>query len=164
MDNQTKKQKILIVDDMPICIQVLAEAFKDSHHVKIATSGEKALSIASSDNPPDLILLDVMMPEMDGYEVCKRLKRDHKTQNIPVIFITAKDEMEDETMGLQLGAADFITKPFQLPIVKARAKTHLDLRRKTQILEETIALDGLTNIANRLRFKEILEKERKQSL
>ena len=88
MDNQTKKQKILIVDDMPICIQVLAEAFKDSHHVKIATSGEKALSIASSDNPPDLILLDVMMPEMDGYEVCRRLKKDHKTQNIPVIFIT----------------------------------------------------------------------------
>ena len=153
------RQQILIVDDMPINIQVLAGALKSEYHIKIATSGEKALVIAFSDNAPDLILLDIMMPGMDGYEVCQRLKEDSRTQNIPVIFITAKGEVEDETKGLDMGAADYITKPFHLPIVKARVRTQLNLKRKTDMLEALALLDGLTNIPNRRRFDEVLERE-----
>lgn len=128
MDFDNKKQKILIVDDMPINIQILAEALKSSYRIKIATNGEKALEIAASNDPPDLILLDIVMPEMDGHEVISRLKENTQTRDIPVIFITVKDETEDETVGLELGAADYITKPFKLPVVKARIKTQLELR------------------------------------
>lgn len=153
------KQAILIVDDMPINIQVLARPLKSDYNIKIATNGEMALKIAASRNPPDLILLDIIMPEMDGYEVCKRLKRDPRTQNIPVIFITAKSDVEDETRGLELGAVDYITKPFQIPIVKARVKTQINLKRKSDLLESLAALDALTEIANRRRFDEVLEAE-----
>lgn len=159
MQNNTDKQTILIVDDMPINIQVLAMPFKSEYNVKIATNGEMALQVATSSNPPDLILLDIVMPDMDGYEVCKRLKRDSRTKNIPVIFITAKSEVEDETRGLELGAVDYITKPFQVPIVKARVKTHLNLKRKSDLLESLAALDALTEIANRRRFDESLQAE-----
>ena len=103
--------------------------------VKIALNGEKALKIAASDSPPALILLDIMMPGMDGYEVCWRLKHDHKTQNIPVIFLTAKMELEDEKKGLDLGAVDFILKPICPEIVLARVKNHLSLKIKADRLQ-----------------------------
>ncbi len=159
MELQQKKRHILIVDDMPINIQVLAGALKAEYHVKIATKGEKALEIAFSENAPDLILLDIMMPEMDGYEVLRRLKESERTQNIPVIFVTAKGEVEDEQKGLEMGAVDYITKPFHPPIVKARVKTQMSLIHKTEMLEKLVSLDGLTNIPNRRRFDEVFTNE-----
>ena len=153
------KSTILIVDDMPANIKVLGELLRDEYKIRLATGGKKALQMARSSNPPDLILLDVIMPEMDGYEVCAQLKADKATKNIPVIFITAMDLEKDETKGLSLGAVDYITKPFSLPIVKARVKTHLELKHHRDILEDLSTLDGLTGISNRRRFDEFLEIE-----
>jgi len=150
---------ILIVDDMPANIRVLADTLKSDYRVRVATSGTKALEIAASEPPPDLILLDVMMPEMDGYEVCRRLKGDPRTSHIPVIFVTAKDEAEEEALGLGLGAVDYITKPFHLPIVRARVRTHVNLKRKTDLLESLALLDGLTHIPNRRYFDVALQRE-----
>jgi diguanylate cyclase (GGDEF)-like protein len=159
MESKNKKRKVLIVDDMPINIQVLAGTLKSDYHVKIATNGEKALQIACSEELPDLILLDIMMPDMDGYEVLRRLKESERTQKIPVIFVTAKGEVEDEQKGLEMGAVDYITKPFHPPIVQARVKTQMNLIHKTEMLEKLVSLDGLTNIPNRRHFDEIFEKE-----
>jgi phosphoserine phosphatase RsbU/P len=119
---------ILIVDDTPINIGVISGALKDSFATKVATSGEKALTIASGKDKPDLILLDILMPEMDGYEVCRRLKADPDTRDIPVIFLTSQTEAEDETKGFEVGAVDYIHKPFSAAVVKARVRTHLMLR------------------------------------
>lgn len=124
----TKKATILVVDDTPDNLALMSGLLKDDYKVKVANGGEKALKIAQSDSPPDLILLDIMMPEMDGYEVCKRLQMDEKTREIPVIFLTAKSEESDETKGLELGAVDYITKPISPPIVLARVKTHLEIK------------------------------------
>lgn len=159
MEVEATPRKILIVDDMPINIQVLAGALKSDYHIKVAADGETALKIAASEAPPDLILLDIMMPGMDGYEVLKRLKDNTVTQKIPVIFVTAKGEVEDETRGLEMGAVDYISKPFHLPIVKARIKTQMNLIQKTEMLENLASLDGLTNIPNRRKFDEDFEKE-----
>jgi CheY-like chemotaxis protein len=122
------KGKLLLVDDVPLNIKVLIEALEDEYEIIIATSGERALRWASSENQPDLILLDIMMPEMDGYEVCQRLKADPETAHIPVIFVTAMHEEDDETKGLSLGAVDYIHKPYSLAIIKARIETHLALK------------------------------------
>lgn len=113
--------RILIVDDTPENIDLLGELLSGSKR-SVALNGEKALKIATGPNTPDLILLDVMMPGMDGFEVCRRLKADEKTRDIPVIFITAKNSVEDETQGLELGAVDFIPKPISPPVVLARVK------------------------------------------
>jgi len=164
MNDGFKKQTVLIVDDAPANIKILGEAFKGSYKVQIATTGPKGLEIAMSPNPPDLILLDIVMPDMDGYEVCRRLKASKRTQNIPIIFITGKSEEADETMGLELGAVDYITKPFSLPIVKARVKTHMELKRHRDILENLSALDGLTGIPNRRRFDEFFKREWRRAL
>lgn len=123
-----RKPKVLIVDDTPENIQVLMETLKDQYTIVAAINGEKALKMALAEPRPDLILLDIMMPEMDGYEVCRRLKADEQVQDIPVIFVTAKTEVEDETLGFELGAMDYITKPFSIPVVKARVKAHLELK------------------------------------
>ncbi|MBW2303985.1 MAG: PleD family two-component system response regulator [Deltaproteobacteria bacterium] len=159
-----KKQTILIVDDAPANIKVLGEALRDEYKVRMAVSGSKGLEIATSSNPPDLILLDIVMPDLDGYEVCRRLKAMKSTQNIPIIFITGKTEEEDETKGLELGAVDYITKPFSLPIVKARVRTHMELKRHRDLLENLSTLDGLTGIPNRRRFDEFLEREWSRAL
>ncbi len=124
-----RKPKVLIVDDTPENIQVLMETLKDQYTIVAAINGEKALKMAMAEPSPDLILLDIMMPGMDGYEVCRRLKADEKVRDIPIIFVTAKTEVEDETLGFELGAVDYITKPFSIPVVKARVKAHLDLKR-----------------------------------
>ena len=140
-----EKHKILIVDDIPQNISVLNELLKEHYQVFAATSGERALKISRSENPPDLILLDVMMPEMDGYEVCKSLKADPETKDIPVIFVTARGDVEDETRGLSFGAVDYLTKPANQSIVLARVRTHLELkdarerlREQNHILEEKV--------------------------
>ena len=131
----TPEQKlILVVDDTPLNIIVITGALKDTYRTKVATSGSKALAIASADEKPDLILLDVMMPEMDGYEVCLRLKADPMTREIPVIFLTAQTEAEDETRGFQVGAVDYVHKPFSPAVVKARVHTHLVLRETREKL------------------------------
>ncbi len=164
MDKMSLKQTILIVDDVPMNIKILGDALRSNYTVRFATNGEKALKIAMSSSPPDLILLDIMMPGMmDGYAVCRALKADKQTQNIPIIFITAMSQEEDETKGLELGAVDYIIKPFSLPIVKVRVKTHLELKRHRDMLEHLSMLDGLTGIPNRRRFDECLEMEWKRA-
>ncbi|MBZ4682755.1 MAG: cyclic di-GMP phosphodiesterase [Fusobacteriaceae bacterium] len=135
MEELLKNQKILIVDDTPENIDVLAGVLSDYKRT-FALNGKKVLEKVFSDNPPDLILLDVMMPEMDGYEVCKILKQDYRSKNIPVIFITAKTNTEDEAYGLSLGAVDYINKPINPEIVKARVKTHLMLKIANEKLEK----------------------------
>jgi CheY-like chemotaxis protein len=136
MSDNSHKKTILIVDDNPQSIDIMGEILKPHYRRQVARSGEKALAIAASDLQPDLILLDVMMPGLDGYEVCRRLKADEKTKNIPVIFITAKNEIEDEAKGLEIGAVDYITKPVIPPILLARVKTHLELKKAREDLEK----------------------------
>lgn len=147
MKNSTDVQTILIVDDTPENIDVLDGLLRTDYRVKVAVNGKRALRIADSSDPPDIILLDVMMPEMDGYEVCRKLKQNENTKEIPVIFITARREMEDEKLGLELGAVDYITKPFSPPIVKIRIKNHLELKtarenlkKQNEILKENVKL------------------------
>src|SRR5260370_25150907 len=123
-----EKKLILVVDDAPANLQVVHSILKDDFKIRVATSGAKALDLVKVAPPPDLILLDVMMPEMDGYEVCGILKSTPEARDIPVIFLTGKTETDDETRGFEAGAVDYIHKPFSPAIVKARVHTHLVLR------------------------------------
>jgi putative two-component system response regulator len=131
-----KKSTILIVDDTPDNISLLSALLKEQYKIKIATSGAKALQIANTVPHPDLILLDVMMPGMDGYETCTRLKAEPRTADIPVIFLTAKSQTQDEEMGLRLGAVDYISKPISPPIVMARVATQLHLQDARKFLSD----------------------------
>lgn len=147
MSDNSHKKTILIVDDNPQGIDIIGEILKPYYRRQVALSGEKALAIAASDLRPDLILLDIIMPGLDGYEVCRRLKADEKTRDIPIIFITAKDKIEDEARGLKIGAVDYITKPVEEEILLARVKTHLelkkareDLQKQNEILKENVRL------------------------
>jgi len=150
---------ILVVDDAPENLAILNGILKDHYRVKVATSGERALALAAGSEQPDLILLDVMMPGMDGYEVCSRLKSDPRTQSIPVLFVSARDEEEDEAKGLALGAIDYIVKPIRPSIVQARVRNHLELKRSRDLLERLTTVDHLTGISNRRRYDEYLELE-----
>jgi diguanylate cyclase (GGDEF)-like protein len=157
-----KKPDVLIVDDMSTNLLMLSDLLKQEYDVKIAKNGKKALEIVYNNNI-DIILLDIMMPDIDGYEVCKELKNNAKTKNIPIIFVTAKDNDEDEEYGLNLGAIDYIIKPFNKAIVKLRIKNHLELKLKSDLLEELSMYDGLTHIPNRRYFDEMFESSYKQS-
>lgn len=132
------KPRVLIVDDTPESINILLNALKDEFSVIAANNGQKAIERASKDPIPDIILLDVMMSEMDGYEVCKTLKSHNETKNIPIIFVTALGESKDELKGLQLGAVDFITKPINPTLVKTRVHNHLELKRHRDHLQELV--------------------------
>ena len=141
---------VLVVDDTPENLTLMGALLRDHFMVKVANNGEKALKIAMSDTPPDLVLLDIMMPGTDGYEVCRRLKATAATRDIPVIFLTARSDPDDERMGLALGAVDYITKPISPPILLARVNTHLALkatadflRDKSAYLEREVALRTL---------------------
>ncbi len=138
MTEHVEKQLILIVDDTPDNIDVLVGVLRSKYDIKAALNGEKALKIASSDPKPDMILLDIMMSGMDGYEVCRLLKADPATSNIPVIFVTAKDDVADEKRGFELGAVDYITKPISPHIVEARVRTHLALYDQNRELARQI--------------------------
>ena len=127
---------ILAVDDAPMNLSLITGLLKSHYRVKVANSGEKALRIVHSDLPPDLVLLDVMMPDLDGIEVCRRLKQDPRTRHIPVIFLTAMSKSEDERIGLEAGAVDYITKPISPPILLARVKTHLQLKAGQDFLKD----------------------------
>jgi sigma-B regulation protein RsbU (phosphoserine phosphatase) len=132
------RAKVLIVDDTPENIRVLMETLRDDYAIVAATNGTKALELASREPRPDLVLLDVMMPDLDGYEVCARLKEDEATRNIPVIFVTALAEAGDEARGLGLGAVDYVTKPFHPGLVKARVRNQIELKRHRDRLEDLV--------------------------
>jgi serine phosphatase RsbU (regulator of sigma subunit) len=147
------QKTILIVDDTPINLGVISGALKDTYKTKVATNGEKALAIASSEDKPDLILLDVMMPVMDGYEVCRRLKANSATQSIPVIFLTGQTGTEDETKGFEVGAVDYIHKPFSEAVVKARVHTHLMLREAhEQIARQLVEINLELEMARQIQL------------
>lgn len=156
------RPKLLVVDDQRINILVLNELFREGCEVFMATSGEQALQVCRA-QLPDLVLLDVQMDGIDGYEVCRRLKADADTSNIPVIFITAQGGEADEVRGLQLGAVDFIAKPINPVIVRARVQTHLTLKLQSDILRSMALLDGLTGVANRRKFDEQLLRDWRHS-
>lgn len=132
------KQTVLVVDDTPENIDVMTGILGEEYRVKVALNGEKALELANADPPPDIILLDIMMPGMDGYEVCQQLKKDQATKRIPIIFVTAMDEVKDEAKGFELGAVDYITKPVSPPIVLARVQTQLALYDQNRTLEKKV--------------------------
>jgi diguanylate cyclase (GGDEF)-like protein len=158
LDSTHGKPRLLVVDDQPINIQVMYRCFAGDYQVFMATSGEQALNICKS-NPPDLILLDVVMPGLDGFEVCKQLKADASTWHIPVIFVTAHTDPTQETHGLNLGAVDFIAKPINPDVVRARVKTHLTLKFQSDLLRKLVFLDGLTGVFNRRYFDQQISTE-----
>ena len=151
LDTVNGKPKLLLVDDQAINIQVLHQIFAADFQVFMATSGAQALAMCKS-NPPDLVLLDIVMPGMDGFEVCARLKADEMTRNIPVIFVTAHTDADQETHGLDVGAVDFISKPVNPAVVRARVKTHLTLKLQSDVMRKLVFLDGLTGVYNRRYF------------
>ncbi|MRR50387.1 MAG: response regulator [Rhodocyclaceae bacterium] len=138
MADLRSRQTILVADDQPENLELLASILKEDYQVKVASDGDKVLKIAYSDTPPDLILLDIMMPGLSGHEVCRRLKANPDRRRIPVIFVTAMTSVDDERLGLDMGAVDYITKPISPPIVKARVKTHLALYDQSRELERMV--------------------------
>ncbi|MBF0381726.1 MAG: diguanylate cyclase [Magnetococcales bacterium] len=163
MTTPAEKSRILIVDDIPGNIKMLAEILRDEFHISMANNGKTAVKLAVS-NQPDLILLDIIMPQMDGYEVCATLKADPATQEIPIVFVTGQNEDMDETKGLSLGAIDYVFKPPKPAILKARVRNHIETKRQKDILHSLSTIDGLTNIANRRQFDITLDQEWRRSV
>jgi diguanylate cyclase (GGDEF) domain len=154
-----ERPRLLIVDDQPINIQTLYRIFQSDHEIFMATDGQQALSLCWNGVPPDLILLDIVMPGLDGLTVCRQLKANPLTSDIPVIFVTAQTDPNDETRALEAGGVDFITKPVNPAVVRARVKTHLTLKFQNDLLRVLAFIDGLTGLANRRRFDETLQLE-----
>lgn len=144
-----RRPTVLVVDDSPENIELLSRVLGQEYRIKVATSGDKALQIVYSDEPPDLILLDIMMPDLSGHEVCRRLKANPDRRRIPVIFVTAMSTIEDEALGLSLGAVDYITKPISPPLVQARVRTHLALYDQSRELERMVAQRTAELVATR---------------
>ncbi len=155
--------RVLIVDDQPANVRILAAALRAECDVASAPDGAAALAAAAAGDV-DLILLDVVLPDIDGFDVCRRLKADARTSRIPVIFVTSLEEMQDETTGFSVGGVDYITKPIRAPIVRARVRTHLDLKHARDLLESLAMIDAVTGVANRRRFDEALELEWKRAV
>jgi diguanylate cyclase (GGDEF)-like protein len=156
-----QSSRVLIVDDQPANVHVLAEALGSDFELLVAGSAARALELAPS---ADLVLLDVLMPELDGLEVCRRLKANEATKRIPVIFVTALEQTEDQTQGFEAGAVDYIVKPINAAIVRARVRTHLELKAARDLLERLATHDALTGIANRRRFDEAVAEEWRRSM
>ena len=157
------RQKILVVDDSPLNTKIMETALSEDYDVLISHNGKEALSICNSNDPPDLVLLDIIMPEIDGYEICRRLNRGVKTKDIPVIFLTSLTASRDIEFGLTLGAIDYITKPFSVPIIKAKIKNHLAVKYYQDTLKINTDVDPLTQIANRRRFDDTMTLEIKKA-
>ncbi|MGM0675967.1 MAG: diguanylate cyclase [Pseudomonadota bacterium] len=153
-----ERPRVLVVDDNRMNLQLLHNILSQRYQVSVAINGEQALKRAETLRP-GLILLDIKMEGMDGYEVCRRLGEQETTRHIPVIFVTAKDQQEDERKGLELGAVDYITKPFHPAIVEVRVRNHLELKRQRDTLARLSRIDGLTGIANRRQFDDVLMEE-----
>jgi diguanylate cyclase (GGDEF)-like protein len=151
--------KILIIDDEESDIAYLSALLSADYRLVTARSGAEGLRLAAAAGRPDLILLDILMPGLDGYAVCERLKADQSGREIPVVFVTAVTDVTDEARAFAAGAVDYITKPFNPMVVKARIKTHIELKQKTDLLERLATLDGLTSVANRRCFDQVLEVE-----
>ena len=156
--NVSAPQKVLVADDDPINREVLGELLKPEYTVLLAKNGAQTLEKAAR-LVPDLILLDVVMPDMDGYEVLRRLRAEPQTAHISVIFISGLDRPEDEANGLNMGAADYIAKPFNATVVTARVALHLQVVRQRRMLERLAHIDGLTELANRRRFDQLFAAE-----
>lgn len=152
------RPRILIVDDERININILNNLLKTDYKIMAATNGEQAIKAALT-GQPDLIMLDILMPEMDGHQVCRRLKSDPVTRSIPIIFITTMGDAENETMGFALGAVDYIPKPFNNAVVKARVAVHLRLKRQNDILENLASKDPLTEVSNRRAYDQVCCEE-----
>lgn len=156
--NLAMNGRILIVDDAMENIQILHQLLREEHDVLFALSGEKALEIAQN-QLPDLILLDAVMPGMDGYAVCRALRASAILSAIPIIFVTALNQPEDETQALEAGAVDFITKPFNAAVVRARVRSQLTIKRQADAMRELSLTDTLTGVANRRSFNDTMESE-----
>jgi diguanylate cyclase (GGDEF)-like protein len=163
MSAESERATVLLVDDVPANLSLLSGILRDDYRIQLATSGAKALELVEA-GAPDLILLDVMMPDMDGHEVCKRLKSNPNTRDIPVLFVTAQNQVEDEELGLTLGAMDYIHKPISPPILKARVRNHIALKLQTDALKRLTLVDGLTKVSNRRHFDEMLQSEMQRAL
>lgn len=150
-----QKPKLLVVDDQPLIIRILYELFKDECEIFMATNGTDAIEKCKQVKP-DLILLDLIMPDMDGYQVCRHLKADEDLSDIPIIFVTASFEQEDEVKGFEAGAVDFIQKPINPIITRARVRTHVRLKQQSDLLKSMALVDSLTGIANRRHFESSL--------
>ncbi len=153
-----EKQRILLVDDYPGNLDALTTVLQEFYEVATASNGKDAIEMALAD-PFDLIMLDVMMPEMDGYEVCRQLKKHERTAEIPIIFVTGKAQIQDEARGLDLGAMDYISKPYSLAVVMARVRNHMAAVRYRKKLKSYSYIDGLTELPNRRQFDEVMQKE-----
>lgn len=149
---------LLVVDDQEMNVFVLRSILDEQHRVLVAGNGREALTLSGRERP-DLILLDIVMPGMDGIQVCRALKQSEATRDIPVIFVTSQDSPEEETRGLEAGAVDFISRPINASVVLARVRTHLTLKRQQDFLKSQVFVDSLTGAFNRRRFDEYLQFE-----
>ncbi len=159
-----KLSTVLIVDDMATNIQTLSSILIERYNIKVATNGAKAIEVANMDDKPDIILLDIIMPQMDGYEVCEKLKQNPQTAKIPIIFVTAKDDSEDEEKGFSYGAVDYITKPFKPSTILARVQTHIRLKKGEELLKELnsklkelVKIKTAKHVGAEERYKELFE-------
>lgn len=159
MKNILKSPTVLIVDDVPAHAQDLVKALRPDYQVRVVDNGREALWVARHEPQLDIILLDVMMPDMDGFEVCKHIKGDSLTQGIPVVFITARNDEYDEEYGLNLGAVDYISKPFSTVVARARIRNHIRLKQQVETLKSLSLVDELTGIANRRNFNQTVRME-----
>ncbi len=158
MKDAESSAKVLIVDDSRTIRQYLTQVLCSEYEIITASCGADAV-VQAVEHRPSLILLDVVMPDMNGYEVCRRLKSDPATGDIPIIFLTSLSSADDELRGLEIGAVDYITKPIQSAIARARVRAHVELKQKTDLLESISVRDGLTGIFNRRQFDRVLQTE-----
>lgn len=157
------KYSVLVIDDNITTVKLIADALVPEFEVLFATSAKQGLKLANENPNLDVIILDIMLPETNGFEVCKQLKSSQVTQSIPVLFATALDQTSDQEKGFELGAVDYITKPIEIPLLRARTKTHARLRRQIIELEHLAATDPLTSCANRRTFNDVFKQEWKRS-